>query len=347
VPSPQLSTIRFEQDLAGLLPQLPPRRGVVQLLGGQGESLLIGQAANLRLWVKQKLGGGRPRPGRRPPIDLSPVARAVRFITTTTGFHQRLCYERLMGEHVPLSARRDLKTPAYLRLDLDVRFPRLTVTAAPASAPPGFFGPFRDHAAAVRARDALSRHAGLRPCDYVFEPDPALPLGLGCVHAQVRTCAAPCLLRLGEAEYGARAAEVGRWLLDPDLRPDGLQAWLSSFVADAAGNGVVVEAARTGLELFPVRSGAVLEERATQVDPADLEGALEGLSWEPCLDSRDDRRWLSAWLHGPRRRGWLVPVAEAPPSRLAARVHRLLQADGGGSAVPPRWCTLGPQAGDP
>ncbi len=329
MPAPQLSTLRFEQDIDGLLPQLPPRRGVAQLLGGQGESLLIGQAANVRLWVSHKLGGGRPRPGRRPPIDLRPVARAVRFVTTTTGFHQRLCYERLMAAHVPLSARRDLKTPAYLRLDLDVRFPRLTVTAAAFPATPGQFGPFRDHAAAVRARDALSRHAGLRPCDDVFEPDPALPLGLGCVHAQVRTCAAPCLLRLGEAEYHARAAEVGRWLLDPDLRPAELRSWLPPFVADAAGNGVVVEAARASLELFPVRAGAVLDERAARADPEGLEAALARLPWEPGQEPRDDWRWISAWLHGPRRRGWLVPVAGAPPARLAGRVRRLLQAASG------------------
>jgi hypothetical protein len=329
VPAPQLSTLHFGQDVDGLLPKLPPGRGVAQLLGGEGESLLIGQAANLRRWVKQKLGGGRPRPGRRPPIDLSPVARAVRFVTTTTGFHQRLCYERLMGDHVPLAARRDLKAPAYLRLDLDARFPRLVVTVAVAPPLAGLFGPFRDHAAAVRARDALSRHVGLRPCDSVFEPDPALPLGLGCVHAQVRTCAAPCLLRLGEADYRARAAEVGRWLLDPDQRPAELQAWLPPFVADVAGNGVVVEASRAGLELYPVRSGAVLDERTAQAFPEELEAALAGLSWEPLGRSGDDRRWLSAWLFGPRRRGCLVPVAEAPPPRLAARVRRLLQADGG------------------
>ncbi len=69
--------------------------------------------------------------------------------------------------------------------------PRPSCTSTPPSAsrgspcagadgdPRGLFGPFRDRRAAEKARDALHRLFPLRPCDFAFEPDPALPLGLG------------------------------------------------------------------------------------------------------------------------------------------------------------------------
>ncbi|MGH9886161.1 MAG: hypothetical protein ACREBE_11565, partial [bacterium] len=41
------------------------------------------------------------------------------------------------------------------------------------------------------AIEALHAVFPLRPCDFVFEPAPDLAVGLGCVFAQVRTCAAP------------------------------------------------------------------------------------------------------------------------------------------------------------
>ena len=102
--------------------------------------------------------------------------------------------------HVAPSARRDLKPAAWLHLDPGARFPRLTVRPM-AGDPAGLFGPFRNRPAAARAVAALHKLFPLRPCDFVFEPAPDLSLGLGCVYAQVRTCAAPCLSRVSEDGY--------------------------------------------------------------------------------------------------------------------------------------------------
>ena len=115
-----------------------------------------------------------------------------------------------MAPLVPLSARRDLKPPRYLHLDPAERFPRVTVRGTRRERA-ALFGPFRDRRGARSARDAVSQRSfPLRPCDYAFEPDPALPLGLGCLYAQVRTCAAPCLSRVSEEAYRALAARRRR-----------------------------------------------------------------------------------------------------------------------------------------
>jgi len=277
--------------------------GVGQILDPEGRNLLIGRAANLRRWAASRLGRGKPVPkGKRPPTDLSPVAAAVAHAPTSSSFQQRLVYERLMARYVPLSARRDLKPPAFLHLDPRERFPRISVRRFEEGG--ALFGPFRDRRAAEKARDLLHKLHPLRPCDYTFEPEPALPLGLGCLYAQVRTCAAPCLVRIAEEDYRAMAARVAQELARPDRRAEGtgLPAWVSAV----DGRGVVVARGTSGVELYPVRAGRVLD-LAALVAPADAwEAALEAIRWDDAgatpAGAPADWPWLSAWLHSPAGR---------------------------------------------
>jgi hypothetical protein len=336
VPPPPLTSVPFSGLAAAA--GLPARAGVGQILAADGRSLLIGRAANLRRWFATHLGGGRPTPGaarraadaatsrtrrERPRLDLSPLAATLAYVETTSAFQQRLLFERLMAAHVPLAARRDLKVPAYLHLDPQERFPRVTVRPA---GPGPLYGPFRDRRAAQRAREALHKRFPLRPCDYSFEPDPALPLGLGCVYAQVRSCAAPCLARVDEAGYRAIAARAAELLADPESRPDEVASWLPSWASGSA-YALVVERGQAGLELYPVREGSVLDGGVASGSPDAVAETLAAVSWTAMAPAGDDRPWLCAWLNDPRRSGALLPVLD-PEDRhsLAARAQRVLAA---------------------
>jgi hypothetical protein len=325
------TTIVLAGDLEEALQGLPPRAGVGQILGPEGRNLVIGRPAHLRRWAANQLGLGKPAPkGKRPPTDLSPIATAVAFAESTSPFHQRLLFERLMERHVAREKRRDLKPIAFLHLDPTERFPRLVVRGA-AEELPSSFGPFRDRRAAERVRAALHKVWPLRPCDYAFEPDPQLALGLGCLYAQVRSCAAPCLARVSEAGYRGLAAEVAA-VLDGGPRPQELEGVLPPFVANAGARGVVVASNREGGELYPVWGGAVLEESRVSLDrealhpeTRALEAALASLRFQTREPPRDDRPWLLAWLAAPRRGGaYLVPPPSHDVSTLAARVREVL-----------------------
>ncbi|HET9314058.1 MAG TPA: hypothetical protein VFQ51_00655, partial [Vicinamibacteria bacterium] len=169
-----LTTVALGEHPQDALAALPAGPGVGQLVGPDGRNLVIGRAANLRRWAASHLGQGPPpKKGKRPRTDLRGIAHEVRFAPTASEFGQRLRYERLMADHVPLAKRKDLKTPAFLHVDAADRFPRVVVREA--GGPAGhLFGPFRDRAAAGRARDLLHKRLPLRPCDYVFEPHPDL-----------------------------------------------------------------------------------------------------------------------------------------------------------------------------
>jgi hypothetical protein len=296
---------------------LPAGPGVGQIVGPGGVSLVIGRAANLRRWAAGHLGGARPRKGQRPPTDLRPVAAAVRWAPTSGAFRQRLVFERLMERHTAPGARRDLKPPAFLHLDPGQRFPRLSVRVGPGRA--DAFGPFLRRGDAEEAAQAVNRLFALRPCDYVFEPHPELPLGLGCLYAQTQACAAPCLARVGEEAYRARAREAAGWLAAPARRGDAsLPAWVS---APGEARGLVVETAGGGCALYPVRAWNVLEAGAVEAAAEPTEADVSALGWAAPSPGTGDLPWLVAWLRAPGRAAY-VPVGEGePPHAIAARAR--------------------------
>jgi hypothetical protein len=308
-----LARVALATEAGPALEAVPAAPGVGQLLGPEGQSLLIGTAANLRRWTASHLGLARPRPAvagreRRPKTSLAGIATAVAWIETDGPFRQRLAYERLAATLVPASARRDLKPPAFLHLDPAERFPRVTVRAAGEQA---LFGPFRDRRAAEKAKSALQRLFPLRPCDYNFEPDAALPLGLACLYAQVRSCAAPCLMRASETDYRALAASAAGWLADPSRR-EGAAPLVPATVAAASGRAVIVDRGKRSVGLYPVRGGSVLDAAALVVPLGgpELEAASLRLFW-PETGAASDWPWLTAWLRSPKARASFVVVRDS------------------------------------
>ena len=317
---PASATLTFDGDPAAGLQEIPAAAGVGQILGAEGKSLVIGRPAHLRRWAASHLGAGKPRrPGSRPPTDLRPVARALQFTVTTSAFQQRVVFERLMARTVAPSARRDLKPASWLQLDPRQRFPRVTVRSL-GSDPPALFGPFRNRPAAARAMAALHKLFPLRPCDFVFEPAPDLALGLGCVYAQVHTCAAPCLSRVTEEAYGGLAADAAAFLARPYRRPAEAVAWIPEWVAGADTRAVVVEKGKDGIEVYPVVAGTVLEEQAQTVqEEGDIEHGLGSLNWTGADGTGHDWDWLTSWLYTPKRVGRYVVLDGSENSSALVR----------------------------
>jgi hypothetical protein len=289
-----------DRDPGIVLPQVPAVAGVAQLLSGDGTSLTIGQAASLRAWAARQLAPPSPRRGR-PRLDLRGIARQLALHPTGPGFRRRLVFERLMARHVSPVQRRDLRPPGFLHVDPDERFPRLTVRGGD-SDPSGLFGPFRDRKAAAAARDAIHKRVALRPCDESFEPDPALPLGLGCVYAQVRTCSAPCLARVSEGDYRELAFRVERLLGGERDEADAIPPW----VGRTSARVLIAEPAGSDVALFPVQGLAVLDDGAAF---GPLSKALARVRWPTPEAPLSDAAWLADWLGSRKRSGAWVRVA--------------------------------------
>jgi hypothetical protein len=314
-----VNEVALSGDIDAALREIPESPGVGQFLGPERQSLVVARGASLRRWAARNLGRARRPKKGRPPTDLSGIASAFAFVETTSEFHSRLAYERLVAPLVPLERRRDLRPPGWLRLDRSERFPRIVVATGPGSSVGGeHYGPFRDRKAAERASAELHKRVPLRPCDFVFEPDPALALGLGCLFAQVRTCAAPCLCRVDEPSYRALAEEAAATLAGIAARPDFLPEWAGAFPGSRM---LVLETGRVGAEAYPVVDGAVVDSAALRAPTGDFLALLSGLDWPGPPLGCDDTPWLSAWLHMPKRKGRVVLARPAEtPAEAAARV---------------------------
>jgi hypothetical protein len=339
-PTPlQTVTLGADRDLAVALGEVPAEPGVAQILGPEERNLVIGRASNLRRWAASHLGSGPPpKKGERPRTDLRPLATAIKHAATHSAFQQRLLYERLMARHVPLRDRGDLRPPASLHLDVSERFPRVSVRSGWMPPGPGSYGPFRDRASAHQALAAVHKRFPLRPCDYSFEPAPDLPLGVGCLYFQVRTCAAPCVQRTAEEEYRQLAGQAAHFLGAPWERPTEVGDQIPPWVGLENGSqAVIVERGPGGIELHPVRDWAVLDHAVVRAAEADLDGALQRLRWDaPAAAQRDDRAWLLAWLHTPRRQAAFVPLwTTGDPAAVAVAVRAALGLTPPPDAVPP------------
>jgi hypothetical protein len=273
---------------------------VAEILAEDCRALLVARPANLRKWFATRLGRAKVKPGVRPPTDLTPVAHALRFVRTSSAFGQRRAYERLMAVRFPGQKRRDLKPAVYLRLDVRERFPRVTLTPHGAGQA-DCFGPFRDRPSAEKAVHALHKLYPLRPCDYHFEPDPEWPTGVGCLFAQVKSCAAPCLVRVTEEAYRRVAQEAARFLGEPGTRPADAEAWVRPFVTQADTRALVVEPTRSGFELYPITGGSVGEGTTATKDT--LDAAVGALRWEA---GPDDAPWLTSWIYEKKRGHYLL-----------------------------------------
>ncbi len=329
--APALAFVPLAGDATGALQKVPTGPGVGQIVAAEGRSLVVGVASSLRRWAASQLGlAKKPAVGRRPRLDLSAVAEQIGWIEADGPFRQRLLYERLLAPLVPLASRSDLKPPVFLHVDPEQRFARVTLRAADAGLA-GLYGPFRDRRAAQKARDALHRLFPLRPCDFSFEPDPALPLGVACLYAQVRSCAAPCLARVSEGEYRSLAQQAVAWLSSPLARAQADLAVPATLSAAGSSRALVLDAGRQAIGLFPVRAGRVLEDVALSVAPDELEAAIGRLTW-PAGEGPDDWPWLLAWLRGPRRRGaYLLVREDQDRAQLVARVRAGLPERFGGT----------------
>jgi hypothetical protein len=305
------------------LEAFPKTAGVLEFLGREGRSLLVGRPQNLRRFVAMHTGRGpAPKKGARPPLDLRAIAVLVRYRETRSAFEQRLVFERTLK--VPRAKRRDLKDAYFVALDPEERFPRFAIRHGDPGEP-ALFGPFRGRAQADEAVAALTASFPLRPCDFVFEPRVDLPLGEACLFAQTRSCPAPCLVRISEGDYRDLARRAAAVLEDPRARGEATP--LPPFVTRSLGSSGLVVIPGDEVSLYPVLGWSVLETGAARAPRSGVREAVRSLSFAPGPTPPDDSPWLTEWLYARKREGAYLP--RLPADCLEDAVERMLDQEGG------------------
>jgi DNA polymerase-3 subunit epsilon len=205
---------RFEFFVSrSFLTNLPDRPGVYRMLDNEGRLLYIGKAKNLRRRVSSYFTNSSSHSDK--VLDLVRNVREVTYEETGSELEAALREASLIREIKPPynTLSKHLPRVAFLKLTSTNPYPRLALTAKPASDHAFYIGPFRNREFAEKAQRLLARLFGLRTCQGNLSPTQTFT---PCLSGQIGACTAPCTAHVTREAYAAQIAAFLRFLNGED-----------------------------------------------------------------------------------------------------------------------------------
>ena len=188
---------------------LPNRPGCYLMRDRRGAIIYVGKAKNLKKRVSQYFHPG----ARHAPKVRSMVNTVWDFeVMTVRNEEEALLTESaLIKKYKPRFniLMRDDKRYLALRADATAKWPRLSCCRIVRDDGARYFGPFPSSPVVRMAKDFAEKRWGLRGCNAI-EPD--AECHRHCSADVIRSCSAPCMGRISEAEYRARFDEACEFL---------------------------------------------------------------------------------------------------------------------------------------
>lgn len=292
IPTPGEATADFDV--------LPASRAVCVFENAAGETVLVAVTANLKHFVRQRLGpSGERGPGGPPRAELAPVVDRVRAASCGSPIDSYILYMRVCRLLQPETYRAATEQWSgwFLHVDPGAAHPRWAKVSTRSMDGAGsgvHVGPFPDKHAAGRYAEAMDELFDL--CRYhhllVQAPD-----ATACAYKEMGKCPAPCDGSETMESYRSRVAEAARFA---DRDPEALARDLEQRMRGAAERRDFEEASR--LKSFAERSARLGR------GPFRWARTLDRLAWVIVTRSeRDSRRRLLV-----ARSGSIVLRADVP-----------------------------------
>jgi len=187
--------------------RLPGSPGVYRMLNLAGDVLYVGKAKNLK---KRVIAYTRPE---RLPIRIQRMVaetHSLEVVTTHTEVEALLLEANLikkLGPRYNILLKDDKSFP-YILITGDHPFAQIVKHRGARSRKGEYFGPFASAGAVNQTLAQLQRAFLLRSCtDSVFASR-----SRPCLLHQIKRCSAPCVDRIGKADYDALVAEARSFL---------------------------------------------------------------------------------------------------------------------------------------
>lgn len=196
-----------DADFFVLLPAAP----AVFLLRGEDEAAepYVSKTANLRRRALRLLGPAEESTRR---LNLRDRVRWLEYTPTSSDFESGFLLYKILREAFPktYADRLHLRPAPLVKLILENRFPRVTVTTRIASlkARDLYYGPFPTRAAAEKFSNDSLDFFKLRRCHEELHPDPSHP---GCMYSEMKMCLAPCFQGCTDEQYEQETAAVNQY----------------------------------------------------------------------------------------------------------------------------------------
>ena len=229
------------------LKSLPDRPGCYLMRDRRGEIIYVGKAKNLKRRVSSYF-----RPGARHAPKVQSMVDSVwdfEFMTVRNEAESLLTEASLIKKYKPHFniLMRDDKRYLALRADPSEAWPRFTCVRIVRDDGARYFGPFPSSPVVRTAKDFAEKRYGIRECEAI-EPD--ADTHAHCLADVIRTCSAPCLQKISQAEYRARFEEACSFL--DGKRPE-VFAELDAKMRELSGQGKYEEAAKTRDLVFALK----------------------------------------------------------------------------------------------
>ncbi|MBS0521250.1 MAG: excinuclease ABC subunit C, partial [Proteobacteria bacterium] len=193
--------------IAEFVHTLPRKPGVYRMIATDGEVLYVGKAKSLRNRV-----AAYTQPTRLATrlIRMVSATRTMEFAVTDSEAEALLLENNLIKRFRPRFnvLLRDDKSFPYIVIRRDTEWPQLAKHRGTREPGNEYFGPFASATAVNRTLYALQRAFPLRSCsDGVFSARTR-----PCLQYQIKRCTAPCVGRIGKADYDTIVDEVRDFL---------------------------------------------------------------------------------------------------------------------------------------
>lgn len=217
------------------LSNLPQKPGVYRMLNAAGEPLYIGKARNLR---KRVSAYAQPHRLNERLMRMVGMTASLEIIVTHTEAEALLLEANLIKELKPRYniLLRDDKSFPYILVAEDHDFPQISKHRGARTRKGAYYGPFASGWAVNSTMAALARAFPLRNCSDAEFASRTRP----CLQYQIKRCSAPCVGRIGSAEYKAIVREARDFL---EGRNQAVMDKLTSKMQAAAGAQQYEEAA--------------------------------------------------------------------------------------------------------
>ena len=213
-------------SIRNVLKTLPVRPGVYRMQDAKGDVLYVGKARALKNRVISYTQVAKlPKRLQR----MVSQTRSMTIVTTRTEAEALLLEAQLIKRFRPAYnvLLRDDKSFPFILLREDHAFPRVQKHRGARRAKGQYFGPFASAGSVTSTLNALQKLFLLRSCSDSFFANRTRP----CLLYQIRRCSAPCVGRIGEADYAELVEDAKNFLSG---KSTGVQARLGKQMAEAA-----------------------------------------------------------------------------------------------------------------
>ena len=191
------------------LKSVPNRPGCYLMRDRRGVIIYVGKAKNLR---RRVLSYFRPGANHAPKVrSMVETVYDFEFMTVKNEAEALLTEASLIKKHKPHFniLMRDDKRYLALRADPSAKWPRFSCVRIVRDDGARYFGPFPSAPIVRAAKDFVEKRYGIRECDAIA---PDEECHRHCLADVIRTCSAPCLGKIAEAEYRERFEEACAFL---------------------------------------------------------------------------------------------------------------------------------------